>query len=230
MHNNSRFIIFLWFVILVFIPIGTLAQEEVNTMACEFDVVVQSDDLLSKIADKFLGNPLAYLTIVDATNAKSIRDLTYPKIEDSDVIEPGWKLCIPYFEDAQSLLKIDKVLGIPVPKPIDYNAVQFIWEWEGKELVANQDWYFDIKIYNSFNAPFSYDTLIADPTDSKKTQYFNGKWYSELRTNFQGCGYWAVQIAKRDASGNFEKHISPESKRVKVGPCEGGSTFSSPIR
>ena len=37
-------------------------------MVCETDVVVQADDWLSKIAEKFYGDPLAYQAIADATN------------------------------------------------------------------------------------------------------------------------------------------------------------------
>ena len=38
---------------------ATLAQD----VTCEADVTVQKDDWLSKIADKFYGNPLAYPAI-----------------------------------------------------------------------------------------------------------------------------------------------------------------------
>jgi putative spermidine/putrescine transport system substrate-binding protein len=78
---------------------ATLAQDEV---VCEQDVVVQAEDWLSKLADKFYGDVLAYQAIADATNAKNATDPTYAKIDNPDIIEPGWKLCIPPAEAAQA--------------------------------------------------------------------------------------------------------------------------------
>lgn len=238
-------VILLIFLLLAFVlalmPASTLAQDLANTqeVACESDVVVQVDDWLSKIADKFFGDVLAFPAIVEATNAKATTDSSYTMIENPNIIEPGWKLCIPNIENAQAIIGRERAavtgnetgeeitLDIPAPKLIEHNGLQFIWEWEGKDKIGDQDWYFDIKIYHSFDAPIPYETLVAGP---ESTQYLNGKWYSDLKSNFQGCSYWAVQIAKRDDSGSFAGHISPESDRLKVGPCEGnGSTFESPI-
>jgi peptide/nickel transport system substrate-binding protein len=81
-------------------PITTLAQSEI---VCESDVVVQADDWLSKIADKFYGNALAYAVVAEATNAKAAADNSYARIVDVDVIEPGWKLCIPSAADVQAM-------------------------------------------------------------------------------------------------------------------------------
>ncbi len=80
-------------------PAATLAQEEV---VCESDVVVQADDWLSKIADKVYGDVLAYQVIADATNAKAAADSSYATITNVDVIEPGWKLCLPPASAAQA--------------------------------------------------------------------------------------------------------------------------------
>jgi ribose transport system substrate-binding protein len=79
-------------------PAYTLAQEE--EVVCEQDVVVQAEDWLSKIAEKVFGNPLAFQAIADATNAKAATDDSYNRIDDVNVIEPGWKLCIPSGEQA----------------------------------------------------------------------------------------------------------------------------------
>jgi hypothetical protein len=73
-------------------PPAALAQSEV---VCDSEVVVQANDWLSKLADKYYGDPLAYQAIADATNSKNAADASYAKIENVDVIEPGWKLCIP---------------------------------------------------------------------------------------------------------------------------------------
>ncbi|MBI1879065.1 MAG: LysM peptidoglycan-binding domain-containing protein, partial [Chloroflexi bacterium] len=84
--------------ILTLAPAAALAQDVV----CEQDTVVQADDWLSKLADKFYGDVLAYQVIADATNAKNATDDTYAKIDNPDIIEPGWKLCIPPAESAQA--------------------------------------------------------------------------------------------------------------------------------
>jgi multiple sugar transport system substrate-binding protein len=79
-------------------PAPSLAQEVV----CENEVVVQAEDWLSKIAEKFYGDVLAFQAIADATNAKAASDDSYATIEDVNIIEPGWKLCIPTGEVAQA--------------------------------------------------------------------------------------------------------------------------------
>ncbi len=97
---NIMSIIALLALVLTLAPATTLAQEG----QCETDVVVQADDWLSKIAEKFFGNVLAYQAIADATNAKAATDSSYAKIENVDVIEPGWKLCIPSTAEAEAAL------------------------------------------------------------------------------------------------------------------------------
>ena len=59
------------------------------------DYVVQADDWLSKLAEKFYGNKLAYAPIVEATNAKAAADNSYVRIDNPDRIEIGQKLFIP---------------------------------------------------------------------------------------------------------------------------------------
>jgi putative spermidine/putrescine transport system substrate-binding protein len=86
-------------VVLTLLPGSILAQDEV---VCENDAVVQADDWLSKLADKFYGDVLAYQVIADATNAKAATDDSYATIENVDLIEPGWKLCVPPAEAAQA--------------------------------------------------------------------------------------------------------------------------------
>lgn len=64
-------------------------------VVCDTDVIVQADDWLSKLAEKFLGDVLAYPVIADATNTKAAVDSSYATIENVDIIEIGWKLCVP---------------------------------------------------------------------------------------------------------------------------------------
>jgi hypothetical protein len=57
--------------------------------------IVQADDWLSKLADKFYGDIFAYPTIVEATNAKAKEDSSFATITNPDLIEIGQKLWIP---------------------------------------------------------------------------------------------------------------------------------------
>jgi peptide/nickel transport system substrate-binding protein len=67
--------------------------------------VVQKDDYLSLLADKYLGNVAAWPAILEATNAKSAEDPTFAFISNSDLIEPGWKLWIPSAEEAAKMME-----------------------------------------------------------------------------------------------------------------------------
>ncbi len=97
---NIISIVALLALIITLAPATVLAQEG----KCEADVVVQADDWLSKIAEKFYGDVLAYQAIADATNAKAATDSSYATIEDVDLIEPGWKLCIPPTAEAEATM------------------------------------------------------------------------------------------------------------------------------
>ena len=58
---------------------------------CADTYTVQADDWLSKIADRFLGNVLAYPAIVDATNAAAAADDSFAAILDANLIDAGQK-------------------------------------------------------------------------------------------------------------------------------------------
>ena len=66
--------------------------------------IVQADDWLSKLADKFYGDILAFPAIVEATNAKAAEDDTFTVISNPDVIEIGQKLLIPNAQEASIIL------------------------------------------------------------------------------------------------------------------------------
>ena len=62
---------------------------------CAEEYVVQADDWLSTLADRFLGDAQLYSLIVDATNQMQAGDDSFAQISNPDVIDVGWKLCIP---------------------------------------------------------------------------------------------------------------------------------------
>ncbi|UCC86988.1 MAG: extracellular solute-binding protein [Anaerolineales bacterium] len=73
------------------------------------DYVVVNDDWLSKLAEKYLGNLLAYPAIMELTNQKAAQDSSYATITNPDLIEVGWKIYIPSAAEAEAYL------AVPVP-------------------------------------------------------------------------------------------------------------------
>lgn len=101
----KKLISLLHIVILLALLLGlTPAPAVAQDIACESEVTVQADDWLSKIAEKFYGDPLAFPAIVAATSAKAASDDSFVALNNPDVIETGWKLCIPSVADAEALL------------------------------------------------------------------------------------------------------------------------------
>ena len=76
--------------VMLWVPDRALAQ---TSAACEVEYTVQAGDSLSKIADKYLGNPSAFAAIVEATNTQASD--RFNAIENPDFIRTGWLLCIP---------------------------------------------------------------------------------------------------------------------------------------
>jgi iron(III) transport system substrate-binding protein len=80
------------------ITAAPLSQEEGT------EYIVQADDWLSKLAEKFYGDVLAFPAIVEATNAQAAVDDSYTVIDNPDVIEIGQKLFIPTAQEASTIL------------------------------------------------------------------------------------------------------------------------------
>jgi ribose transport system substrate-binding protein len=71
---------------------------------CDQTYSVQKDDWLSKLADKFYGDVLAYPAIALATDMNRPADSSFALVSNPDLIEVGDKLCIPTKDDATALL------------------------------------------------------------------------------------------------------------------------------
>lgn len=84
---------------------AALAAPPAQSNECVQEATVQADDWLSKLAEKYYGDPLAFPAIVAATNQKNDEDSSFARIDNPDVIEPGWKLCIVTPEQAGLLLE-----------------------------------------------------------------------------------------------------------------------------
>jgi peptide/nickel transport system substrate-binding protein len=101
--------------------------QDISPVPCANEYTTQADDSLSKIAEKYLGNVMAYQAIMVATNRMHAEDDSFPEIDDADAIEIGWKICIPSAEDAEVLLappaiaedEADTVLIVAVPGDLE---------------------------------------------------------------------------------------------------------------
>ena len=127
---------------------------------CEQDYTVALADWLSKLADLFYGDALAYPAIALATNMKAAEDSSYAIIVDPDLIEPGWKLCVPSAADAEVLLATSVKIHMET-KDIGPNNPFWQIVWDGAEEMATK-W---LVIDYSVNAPTSeadVDTQIAE--------------------------------------------------------------------
>jgi iron(III) transport system substrate-binding protein len=118
-------IFFLLTLITGLLPTVILAAPPMQGEGQEY--TIQADDWLSKLADKFYGDPLAFPAIVEATNAKAATDNAYAAIDDPNIIEVGQKLFIPTAQEASALL------GQQVPY---LSGDLTIYSGRGEELVG----------------------------------------------------------------------------------------------
>ncbi|NJN94450.1 MAG: LysM peptidoglycan-binding domain-containing protein [Anaerolineales bacterium] len=59
------------------------------------DYLIQANDSLSKLAQRFYGNPTAFNAIIEATNAKAAEDSSYTTISNPSALRVGQKIFIP---------------------------------------------------------------------------------------------------------------------------------------
>ncbi len=86
-------------IVALILPVTAGAQMPVE---CQEEYTVQVGDWLSKISEKYFGDPLAYPALLTLANA--VAGDTYTDIPNPDLIEPGWTLCIPSGDDVANLL------------------------------------------------------------------------------------------------------------------------------
>lgn len=74
---------------------GQSIHSDADNTLCQQDYIVQPNDTLSLLANKFYGDITAYPIIHQATNEAALLDNSYATISNVDIIEVSWKLCIP---------------------------------------------------------------------------------------------------------------------------------------
>lgn len=106
--------------------------------SCAQVYIVQGNDWLSKIAEKFFGELAAYPAIIAATNQQHEIDPAFARITHPDQLEAGWKLCIPMTQEAEILLTDNSpppLEDVPVVLPEVYTLDDFIEEHRFNRLV-----------------------------------------------------------------------------------------------
>ena len=74
----------------IFLPTNVPAQSS----TCAEAVTVRAGDTLSALAREHLGSYAAYTEIVKATEQQAANDSSFATIDDPNILEIGWKLCI----------------------------------------------------------------------------------------------------------------------------------------
>lgn len=144
---SKRILTALLVVVLLVLSASTevLAAPPMAPVQCDSTYVVQKDDWLSKLADRFYGDILAYPAIALATNAKRAEDPSFAEIVDPDLIEPGWKLCIPSSADAEKLNSTRYSIMVNMKGPgggnpfwaaVENGAKAFARKWRIVDLVV----------------------------------------------------------------------------------------------
>jgi spermidine/putrescine-binding protein len=146
--------------VLTLAPARVMAQE----VTCESDVVVQADDWLSKLAEKFYGDPLAFPAIADATNAQNASDSSYARIDNVNLIEIGWKLCIPSAAGAQASLGTERAVQVSiVNQEMTKDEIAAAIQAEGEVIVANWTYTANDALVSEFQK-YVQDTYGVDVT------------------------------------------------------------------
>lgn len=190
---------------------------------CDDTYTVQADDWLSKIADRYFGNVLAYPALVDATNAAANVDNTFAAIRNADLIEIGQKICIPSAEAAQaSLEEIGGGLTVSPPKSGGTLKAAFQNEWAGLDPHTVSS-YSSYQILNNVveGLTFYDDNLNLVPwlAESWEQSADGLTWTFRLR---QGVKFHnGREMTAEDVKWSFERLIDPATgagNAARVGP------------
>lgn len=96
------------------------------------EYIVQAGDWLTKIADKYYGEPQEYNLILEATNLKAANDDQFRAIDNPDLIEVGQKLWVP-LKESEGIVNVGSLsfkpiaveaLGISTVVPAVWPAVE----------------------------------------------------------------------------------------------------------
>lgn len=179
---------FRWLLAMIAVAVGltspVAAAPPLQEVVCAEVYTVQASDWLSKIADKFLGDLGAYPAIMAATNELHEADGSFAEIVNPNVIEAGWKLCIPVKREAETLLSVsDRPVAANLiavsPGPAVYTLDDFVAGFEFGSEVKSQ-W-----IYTAPERLAPFDILPAHQTIHSRYGYrANYLWNEHLSNRY----------------------------------------------
>ena len=167
--------------------------------------IVQADDWLSKIADKFYGNVFAYPAIVEATNIKGMTDDTFAIIDDPDLINVGQKLLIPNQILADQIMASATVLDEGDVTTFKYFVHPDIGTYEFKVRWRIDGWVDNIEIYDAQH-PAPVQTINFTDNVYDRNSRLPDSFLEALDYNFDGykdIGY----VAWTGARSVYDTHI-----------------------
>ena len=116
---------------LALVVLGTAAPAFAQTpAACSSTHTVVSGDTLVKIAQAVMGKAEDYALIVSATNAIAQTDKSFHAIQDANVLEVGWKLCIPASANAPATQPATTAPATNAPATAP-QLTGTVWKWTG---------------------------------------------------------------------------------------------------
>jgi phosphonate transport system substrate-binding protein len=176
------------------------------------DYVVQADDWLSKLADKFLGDVFAWPAIWAATNEKSDTDTAYTRILDPNLIEVGEVLYIPSKEEAAVYLAGPK----PAEGELGSESNPIIWSFvpsgEMERVASGADAVADLifketGLYIDTNVATEYAGVIeAMCSDPPKAQMASLATFAYVLAAQKGCAE-AELVSVRYGSPTYNGQI-----------------------
>ena len=190
---------------------------------CADTYTVQADDWLSKVADRFLGNVLAYPAIVDATNAAANADDSFTAIRNADLIDVGQKLCIPSAAAAEASL--GEIGGDVTVSPAKYGGTlkaAFQNEWAGLDPHTVSS-YSSYQILNNVVETLTFydDNLNLIPwlAESWERSEDGLTWTFKLREGVKFHN--GREMTAEDVKWSFDRLLDPETgagNAANVGP------------
>ncbi|MDM8528873.1 LysM peptidoglycan-binding domain-containing protein, partial [Anaerolineales bacterium HSG24] len=153
--------------VILVLPSQLVAQEP----TCQLDYTVQSGDWLSRVSEKYLGDPLEYNQLVRTANSNA--NDRYTNIDNPNVIEPGWILCIPAEGSGSGDIRVVYPTVAPpvTPTPRISSKQLVLNEKRLENLTYNLSWAREGEavlvdgLYREAGAPGAADRLLIKATD-----------------------------------------------------------------
>lgn len=188
--RKSHFILMAALLVYIFIVNSALAAPP-NQASWGETYIVQADDWLSKIADKFYSNAIVYPAIVEATNIKAMSDDTFTVIDDPNLIHVGQKLWLPTQSVADQIMAGGNILDqgdVTIFKYFihpDIGTYEFRVRWNS-DGSANSIEIFDVQNQTphqpiTFAANVFYDRNSRAPDAFLEAADYNFDGYTDIR-------------------------------------------------